>query len=143
MNDEGVESDSPFLRMIGVRLIEWRDGLARVRVEIQPHLLNRSGVVQGGVLATLLDNSAGLSGMWCNTPGNKRFGMTLSLTISYIGQAKSGAMIATGTRTAGGSKIFFADSEVRTEGGVLLARGSGVFRYRSGSESVEGRPERS
>ena len=138
----GIESDSPFLHMIGVRQMEWREGFVRLRVVIQPHLLNRSGVVHGGVLATLLDNAAGMSGMWCSVPGNKRYGMTLSLTTNYVGQAKTGAMIATGTRAAGGSKIFFADSEVRTEGGVLLAKGSGVFRYRTGSESTEGVPAR-
>jgi len=142
MNDSDIESDSPFLRMIGVRLVEWRDGFARIKAEIQPHLLNRSGVIQGGVLATLLDNAGGICGMWCSVPGNKRYGMTLSLTANYVGQAKSGVVFATGTRTAGGRKIFFADSEVRTEGGLLLAKGSGVFRYRSGSESAEGVPAR-
>ena len=33
---------------------------------------------------------------------------------------------------------FYSSSEVRTEDGDLLATGTGVYRYRSGSESITG-----
>lgn len=137
------ESDSPFMRMIGVRVLEWRDGFVRLRADVAPHLLNRSGVLHGCALASLLDNAAGMSGMWCGVPGNKRYGMTLSLTTNFVGQTREGAVFATGHRADGGGKrIFFADSEVRTEAGALLAKAAGVFRYRTGSERVEGVPAR-
>ena len=104
-------------------------------------LLNRSGVVHGGVLATLLDHAGGLSGMHCTVPGNRRYGMTLSLTAHYLKQGKAGKVSAIGQRVSGGRKIFYARSEVIAEDGEILASGSSVHRYRSGSENPEGTPD--
>lgn len=135
---EGHYSGSPFLSLLNTELEEWRDGYARIGLALEGPLRNRSGVVHGGVLATLLDHAAGLSGLYCTVPGNKRYGMTLSLTTQFIGQAKAGRLIASGVRSSAGSRIFFAEAEVRSDSGVLLAKGSAVFRYRGGSESPEG-----
>lgn len=131
-------SDSPFLQMLDTRLDEWRDGFARIKLQLQPFHLNRSGVVHGGVLAALLDHAGGMSGLHCSVPGNRRYGMTLSLTSNFIGQARAGFIIATGTRVSSGRKVFYANSEVRTDDGVILASGTGVYRYRGGSETHEG-----
>jgi uncharacterized protein (TIGR00369 family) len=134
------DSDSPFLRFVDTRLEEWRDGYARIGLVLRPHHLNRSGVVHGGVLATLLDHAGGLSGLHCSVPGNRRCGMTLSITSNFLGQSRAGKLIAIGERGSAGKKIYFARSEVRTDTGVILATGSGIYRYRSGSESPEGVP---
>ncbi len=128
-------SDSPFLALLETALEEWGEGHASVGLLLRPHHLNRSGVVHGGVLATLLDHAGGLSGLHCSVPGRKRYGMTLSLTTSYLRQSRAGKLTAVGRRVSGGSKIYFATSEVRTDTGDLLATASGVYRYRSGSES--------
>jgi uncharacterized protein (TIGR00369 family) len=131
-------SESPFLQMLNAHLEEWRDGYARVSLDIAPEHLNRSGVVQGGVLATLLDHVGGLCGLHCSVPENRRYGVTLSLTCNFTGQAKTGRIEATGTRTTCGRRIFFASTEVRSQSGILLASGSSVHRFRSGSEDPRG-----
>jgi acyl-coenzyme A thioesterase PaaI-like protein len=58
--------------------------------------------------------------------------LTLSLTVNYLGRSDGQRMIAEARRTGGGRRTFFAEGEVRDEDGVLLATGSGVFRYRDG-----------
>ena len=140
MTDPVHQSESAFLDLLGTRVEEWRDGFSRISLEVQPHHLNRSGVVHGGVLATLLDHGAGFCGLYCTVPGNRRYGMTLSLTCNFIGQSKSGRLIVTGTRKFAGRKIYFADTEIHTEDGTLVATGSSVHRFRTGSESPEGVP---
>jgi uncharacterized protein (TIGR00369 family) len=138
MSEPLHESESPFLEMLGTQVEEWRDGYARISLRIEPHHLNRAGVIHGGVLATLLDHGGGFCGLYCTVPGNRRYGMTLSLTCNFIGQSKTGLVYVTGQRTAAGRKIYFAETAVHTEEGVLLANGTSVHRFRSGSESSEG-----
>src|SRR5260370_31814157 len=41
--------------LLGYRLAEWREDFARLELVLEPKHLNRSGVVHGGVLATMLD----------------------------------------------------------------------------------------
>jgi uncharacterized protein (TIGR00369 family) len=132
--------DRPFLRFLAPVLQEWRDGYVRTVLPLRGDLLNRSGVVHGGVLATMLDHACGLAGVYCAVPGNRRYAVTLSLNTSFIAQSDEGALTVIGERKSSGRKIYFSDAEIRTAGGVLVASGSGVFRYRGGSESAEGVP---
>ncbi len=141
--DEPVHhSESPFLDFLGTRVEDWSDGYARISLDLEPHHLNRAGVIHGGVLATLLDHGAGFCGLYCTVPGNRRYGMTLSLTCNFVAQANTGRVTVVGRRTTAGRKIYFAETEARTEEGVLLATGTSVHRFRSGSESPEGVPPR-
>jgi len=135
-------AESPFLELVDTELEEWRENFVRIRLRLKPHHLNRAGVVHGGVLATLLDHAGGFSGAYCTVPGNRRYGMTLSLTCNFVSQSKTGSLIATGQVERSGNKIFFARTKVETEDGVLVATGSSVHRYRSGSEKPEGVPAR-
>ena len=135
-------SESPFLEMLGTKVEEWRDGYVRISLEIRPEHLNRAGVIHGGVLATLLDHGGGFSGLFCTEPGNRRYGMTLSMACNFIAQSKTGKVYVTGTRTSAGRRIYFSSTEVRTEEDVLLATGSSVHRFRNGSEDPKGVPAR-
>jgi uncharacterized protein (TIGR00369 family) len=133
-------SESPFLELVDTRLEEWRDGYVRIGLELKHHHLNRAGVVHGGLLATLLDHAGGFCGVYCEDPAKRRHSMTLSLTCNFVAQARSGLLIATGELAVGGRKIYFANTEVRTQEGILLATGSSTHRYRRGSEGRDGGP---
>ena len=53
-----------FNQALGVHLTEWREGHATMALDLKPMLLNRSGTVHGGVLATLIDAACGFCGVW-------------------------------------------------------------------------------
>lgn len=74
-----------FNAILGFRMVEWRDGFARLEVDLAEHHLNRSGVVHGGVLATLLDAACGYTGAYPSAPGKVRRAVTLSMTTSLTG----------------------------------------------------------
>jgi uncharacterized protein (TIGR00369 family) len=133
-------SDSPFLTFIGTKLLDWGDGYARIGLDLKPHHLNRSGVIHGGLLSALMDHGGAFSGLYCTVPGNKRYSMTLSLNSNFLAQGSTGSLIVTGERMSGGRKIYFASTEVRTDGGLLVSASTSVHRYRSGSEAPEGLP---
>ena len=134
--------ESPFLEMLGTKIEEWRDGYARISLVLRPEHLNRAGVVHGGLLATLLDHGGGVCGLYCAVPGHARYGMTLSLTCNFIAQTNTGVLTTIGRRTAGGRKIYFAQTEVLDANGTAIASGTSVHRFRGGSESPEGVPMR-
>jgi len=134
------EQPSGFQRMMGYRIADWRDGHAELIMPLRPHHLNRAGVVHGGVLVSLIDTACGFAGTWCPVPGNTRKAVTLSLTTSFLSQARHGTLRAVADIRGGGRKIFTATAEILDEHGTLIAVGQGTFRYRSGSEAAEGVP---
>ena len=131
---------NPFTDLLGVQLEHWEDSYVRVRLDVRSDLHNRSGVVHGGVVTTLLDHVGSFSGLYCTRPGHARFCVTLSLTCNFVGQTKGGSLLAIGRKTAGGRNIYFANSEVRDLDGTVLATGTSVHRYRKGSDDPQGVP---
>ena len=115
--------------LLGYRLAEWRDDFARLELVLEPKHLNRSGVVHGGVLATMLDVALGYAGVFTAEPGRIRRCVTLTMTTSFLGQAKSGLLNCVARRRGGGKTIFMATGEVLDESGNPIALGEGTFRY--------------
>jgi uncharacterized protein (TIGR00369 family) len=115
--------------VIGYRLTEWREDFARLELTLDEKHLNRSGVVHGGVLATMLDVTLGYAGIYTGEPGRIRRAVTLTMTTSYIGQAKTGILRCIAKRRGGGKTIYMATGEIRDEADNLIALGEGTFRY--------------
>lgn len=130
-----------FGHALGFKIDEWGDGHGKVSLVLERWHLNASKIVHGGVIMTLLDVATGMAGLFCTVKGNRRYSVTVSLNTNFIGQARTGKIFATGSRTASGRNLFFASAEVRSEEGVLLATATAVHRYRRGSENPEGVPK--
>ena len=141
-NDDPHATDLPsgFRDLVGYRLVDWRDGHARLELPLDARHLNRSGVIHGGVMTTMMDAAGGYAGTWCAVPGNVRRCVTVSMDAKFLGQARNGRIFATAERRGGGQRIFFSRIEVTDEAGALLAMGDGVYRLRRGSEALEGIP---
>jgi uncharacterized protein (TIGR00369 family) len=115
---------------LGFRLAEWTDGRAVIEMPVRPPHLNRSGILHGGVLFTLLDAACGFVGVW-TPPGEPiRRALTLSFSANFLGQARDGVVRATAIRKGGGRRVFFATGEVHGPDGTLLAMGEGSYRLR-------------
>jgi uncharacterized protein (TIGR00369 family) len=115
--------------MMGFRIVEWRDGFARIELTLAEKHLNRSGVAHGGVLATMLDVTLGYCGLYTASTGRLRRAVTLTMTTTYLGQARSGTLACNATLRGGGNTVFMATGEVLDESGKLIAIGEGTFRY--------------
>ncbi|QJQ94387.1 MULTISPECIES: PaaI family thioesterase [Halomonadaceae] len=139
---EGVPSAlMGYHELLGMRVVEWSAGIAVVELVANERHLNRSGIVHGGVLTSMLDSALSLAGLYCDVPGRVRRGMTLSLTTTFVGPAGLGVLRATGRVRGGGRKVYMASGEVTAAQDELLAIAEGSFRRRSGSESPEGMAE--
>lgn len=119
--------DNPFLESLAVELTEWKSGYAEFVMPIRPDTLNRQRVLQGGVIATLLDAAAGYSGLF--SEGAPVHAFTLSLTISYLDKGLGEKVISKGFLERKGRSVFFARAEAWVDSKVLIASAQGVFKY--------------
>ncbi len=121
--------DNPFLETLGVSRTAWREGYAEFQVRVQPALLNRRRVLQGGVIATLLDAACGYSGLFSADPHRPVHGVTLSLTLNFLDKGLGDMVIAKGFLERKGKSIFFARGEAWVDSGILIATAQGTFKY--------------
>lgn len=129
-----AELEAPYKlqEVLGYRVTEWSRDFARVEAEFTDILQNRQGLLHGGIPALMLDTAMGFAGCYTGQPGVQQNALTLSMTVNYIGQLQGHRLIATGRRTGGGRRTYFAEAEVTDDTGARLATATGVFRYRSG-----------
>ena len=121
-----------FADLVGYALTDWREDYAELSLTVEEKHLNRSGVLHGGVLTTLIDTVCGYAGIYCAEPGQTRRAFTLSLNTQFIGSVELGSRLtAIGCRSGGGQRIFFSSAEIRDQDGRLVGRGDAVYRYRS------------
>ena len=139
---EYPHTSSPFHEHLGVRVAEWRDGFARLVCDTQPHHANRSGIVHGGLLLSIIDQAAAFAGLFCPYPGRVRRAVTLDLDCRFTGQAHIGdRLTAEGRVMTAGHNVFFCQTQVFNPAGEVVAYGGSTHRYRAGSGDPQGVPE--
>ncbi len=119
-----------FADLVGYKLENWQEDLAEVALTVEAHHLNRSGVMHGGVLSTLIDTACGYCGCYAPADAAPRRAFSLSLTCNFIGTVQEGQrLLARARRAGGGRKLFFADCEVTDQDGRVIGSGQGTFKY--------------
>ena len=114
----------------GIIIIDWQESLASLQVDLTHDHLNPLGLVHGGLYASMLDVALAMSGSYRPAPEGLYPGLTLSLTTQYIAplQLEDGFALAKARRTGGGKSVFFAEGEVLSPNGRVIASASGVFK---------------
>ena len=114
----------------GIIILDWQDNLASLKVDLTHDHLNPLGLVHGGLYASMLDVALAMSGSYQPAPEGLYPGLTLSLTTQYIAplQLDDGFALAKARRTGGGKSVFFAEGEVLSPDGRVIASASGVFK---------------
>lgn len=102
------------------------DGFTKLQFEIDPKYCNYQGQVHGGIVATLLDETAGVCA--CTLVG-RGFRGTVSIHVDYLGPAKPGVLVGEARLLKRAARLLFCETYLRTPSGDLLARGSNVVAY--------------
>ena len=131
---------SNFNKLLGMTILDWSEGAATLAVDLDERHQNRSGVAHGGVFMTMMDAAGGYAGCYCPYPGRVRRTLSLSLNTSFLAAGRGGRVFARARVRGGGTKIYVSTIEVSDAAGTLLAIGEGVYRYRTGSEKLDGVP---
>ncbi len=119
------EEHSPLGDLLGFTQVEQSSEGVVLEAEIRPELLNRRGVVHGGVLSALLDSALGGAVVAAIDP--EEWCATLQLSVQYISGGRRGPLRAGGRMTRRGPRCAFAEGEVLDARGKLIARAQGTW----------------
>lgn len=124
----GRRPQPPAAVLLGFELLDIDPdaGTIRVRFQARPEFANPVGVVQGGFLAAMLDDTMGPALVATLDAG--QFAPTIELKVSYIQPAMPGALIGTAHVVARKKSIAFVAGELRTEAGELIATATATAR---------------
>jgi uncharacterized protein (TIGR00369 family) len=130
---EGRVPPPPAATTLGFKLLEIdpERGTIRVQFEGKREFLNPMGVVQGGFLAAMLDDTLGPALVCTLPPGH--FAPTIELKVNFIKPAPPGVLIGEGRLVARGGTIAFLAGELRTAAGDLVATATATARIVSSS----------
>jgi uncharacterized protein (TIGR00369 family) len=111
---------------MGMELADIDEGLAVLRVRIQPSHLNADGIVHGGVLPAIADGAMGNALRTLH--GADAQVLTAEIHLHYLRPVTGGMLRAEGRVVQSGRRLSFAELSITEEtSGKLVARGSGTF----------------
>ncbi len=120
--------DNPALESVGVRITRWRRDYVELELDVAPHMLNRSRVIHGGTLCTLLDAATGYSGLI--RPRARRVACRHAVADVELPQQRDGSLLtAKGMVDRRGRSIFFSRAEVWLDHELLVATGVATMKY--------------
>jgi uncharacterized protein (TIGR00369 family) len=111
----------PASQLLGCKLLEVDPERATIKVEFQasPEFVNPMGVIQGGFLAAMLDETLGPA--LIATLGPDEFAPTVELKVNFIRSVGVGPLVGEGRVVHKGKTLAFLQGELRTVDGQLVA----------------------
>lgn len=111
--------------LIGEKVVRVESGQPEVRITLRPYLMNRAGVVHGGVICTLMDEAIG----WAvyNSVGEGSRVVTAELKINFLEAATSGTLTGHGRVIRQGKHLVIGEGDIFDRERRLLARGLGTW----------------
>lgn len=115
----------PFAKLIGMRLADIRLNEAVVEIEMRDDLRQPSGMLHGGVTATLIDTAMAFAVRTYLTDTEPT--ATIDLTVHFLRPHVQGRAICTARVVRPGRRIFTVSAEVHNEEGKLIATGLSTY----------------
>jgi uncharacterized protein (TIGR00369 family) len=121
---EGRVPGPPIASHFGMRIVSIAEGEVVFAATPDESLYNPIGTVHGGVAATMLDSAVGCA-VHTTLPAGVAY-TSVELKVSFVRTilASAGEIQARGRLVKGGSRVAFAEGELRDEQGKLLATAS-------------------
>jgi uncharacterized protein (TIGR00369 family) len=115
----------PFAQLIGMKLVGLEPDAATISIEMRDDLRQPSGVLHGGVTATLIDTAMAFAVRTRLAPEEAT--ATIDLTVHYLRPHISGTFTCTARVVRGGKRIFTVSADVINENGVQIATGLSTY----------------
>ena len=122
--DEFVH-ESPFAKLLDMRVADPEDGTSTVVMPINPSHLQLAGRVQGGILVALADYSMFRAIRPLLKPGEGT--TTIELKINFLAAAEKGELTATCEIISAGRDLMVGEMEIRDQNSKLIAQGLGTY----------------
>lgn len=115
----------PFSRLIGMRLVDLKVDEATISIDMRDDLRQPSGVLHGGVTATLIDTAMAFA-VRTRLPLEAATA-TIDLTVHYLRPHTAGTVTCVAKNVRAGKRIFTVSAEVFNEEGKLIATGLSTY----------------
>ena len=109
----------PFAKLIGMQLVDIRPDLAVIKIDMRDELRQPSGVLHGGVTATLIDTAMAFAVITRLGPEEKA--STVDLTVHYLRPHMYGTFACTAKIVRAGRRIFTVSADVFNDEQKLIA----------------------
>jgi acyl-CoA thioesterase len=115
----------PFANLIGMRLVSLELDEATISVDMRDDLRQPSGVLHGGVTATLIDTAMAFAVRTRLEPTAAT--ATIDLTVHYLRPLVEGKAICTAKVLRAGKRVFTVSADVFNDEGKLIATGLSTY----------------
>lgn len=118
--EERLEGAS-FYRLVGLSVSMLAPGEARLELKASPGILDSSGNIDRGAVASLADAASGVAVATCVTDGSRRV-VTIEQKVNFLEPAGAADLLAVGTVIHRDGDVAVSESEIRDREGALVAR---------------------
>lgn len=127
-NLPGSDDNPNTLRLLGFDLQSWDEKTETIRVgfEAKPEFRNPGGIVQGGILAAMIDDAFGP--LLIIASGRTMRPLTLDLNVTYLFAGKVGKFVCEARIIRKGKSIAFVEGELFDDTGELIARATSTVK---------------
>lgn len=122
--------DVGFRKWLGINYDSMEDDRAEISLTVTDEMRNQRGVVQGGVIASVIDVAMGTAAGGGNYDTRKRPLATLELKVNYLSPATGDRLSATADVVRMGSRAIVVKCDVFSGDGEICATGLGTFMIR-------------
>lgn len=124
MSDDLVQYMSgrvPYWRTIGLELVSVSKERAIFEADFREDL-TQSGILHGGVLASLIDSACACAAIAHTHPD--AYATTINLQVAYLKPVSRGRVRAVATCIRAGGRVLFCEAQVWDETGTLVGSGT-------------------
>ena len=135
MNDEAPSSifDNPalyegtYLEYLGFKLIDWKEGYARLEMMVRSDHRNTVGFLHGGVISSLLDIAGAVAGSYGDAI--ESVSITVNLNVNFMAPHQADTVVAEGELVRKTTSLFFAEARLLDpENNRLCAAATGTYK---------------
>jgi len=128
---EGRAAPPPAAALLGWQLVavDPEAGTIKVSFSATDQFLNPFGVIQGGLLAAMLDDTLGPALVATLDPG--QFAPTTDLHVQFLHPARPGRLVGRGRIVRQGKDIAFLAGELVDQTGTIVATATATAQIRS------------
>lgn len=114
-----VVETTPYLRHLGIELVEISAGKAVMKMPMKKELRQPYGLLHGGATASLIDTATAFAVV--AAIGTEDKATTVDLTVHYLRPVIDETTICTATVVRAGKRLITVSAEVHNEQGKLIA----------------------
>jgi acyl-CoA thioesterase len=109
----------PYLKLIGMELVDLKSGEAIVRLQMRDELRQPHGILHGGATASVVDTAMAFAVVTKLAENEKA--STVDLTVHYLRPVTAGAIVCTAKVVKAGKRLLTVSAEVVNNEKKLIA----------------------